>query len=155
MERAFGMARTASGSTQEIGLTERRKRFLSLVHPLLIATSTALFLMAANRSESELVFMRALIFSLLGAGVMLLVVWLWLRDLARVALVTSLALLFISAFGHLNNVLVAWLGAPQGAVQAFPLVGMAGGWLAWVRWRYPHLMARCLPGAPATSVPPI
>jgi len=115
-------------------LSKHRVRLLSLIHPFLFASSSVLSLMAVNRAESGLLFMRAWIFSMAGVVVVLILAWLWLGDLGRAGLLTSLSLILISSFGHLSNVLQGRLALPPGAVQAGLLLAGGIAWLAWARW---------------------
>ena len=74
------------------------------VHPLLFAAYAVLFLFAENVAEVALgEVLPPLVRALIGAGFILLIAGLLLRDLRRGALIATALVLAWSAFGHVER----------------------------------------------------
>ena len=104
-----------------------------LVHPLLFALLPVVSAFAANLdSTGPYSLVRPSLLSLASAGILWLLLWIWLRDGLRTSAICSFTLLLFYSYGHLVGVDVHRLG---GAVAEIPAQGIDRpliliGWMA-------------------------
>jgi hypothetical protein len=104
-----------------------------LIHPLLFALFPVVSAFAANLdSTGPYSLVRPSLLSLAGAGILWLLLWIWLRDGLRTSAICSFGLLLFYSYGHLVGADVHRLG---GAVAEIPAQGIDRpliliGWMA-------------------------
>src|SRR3990170_3434250 len=80
-------------------------------HPFLLAGYSVLFLVAHNIREVSLaVALRPLAVLEAAVAVVFVLVWLWLRDVSRAALVVSLLCAVLLSYGHIHDFLASGQG---------------------------------------------
>jgi hypothetical protein len=106
-----------------------------ILHPFLFGSFASLSLMAANLTQIGFVGLRALVFSILGAGLLFALLRLVMKDTLKAGLAASVAVLLFFSFGHILNVLrrVISFSSP-GVLQIVLAMVFLGFYAFWVRW---------------------
>lgn len=121
-------------------------RHLEKLHPLLFATYSSLALLANNLGQLGIsAAVRGTAVSVALTGLILLVVWILVRDLHKAALLTSGAVLLVGSYGHVQRLAGSLLPAAFAnyALPALWLVSLLGwGYLTLRRLSDPRPLAR-------------
>ncbi len=91
--------------------------------------------MAANITQIGFAGLRALILSVLAAGLLFAILRLILKDSLKAGLATSVAVLLFSSFGHILNALGSVIPfASPGVLQIVLVIIFLGSYAFWIRW---------------------
>ena len=79
-----------------------------ILHPFLFASYAVLALLANNIAEINLAGFRALLVSIGGSILIVVLFKLIIKDSLKTGLISSAAILLIYAFGHIENITRSW-----------------------------------------------
>jgi hypothetical protein len=106
-----------------------------VIHPFLFSAYAILALLAANITQIGFSVLRSLIYTLLFALLVLIILFLILRDSVKAGLLASGIMIAISSYGHVESLITDLLGYQQtnGYLLALlPLVILLALWVLWV-----------------------